>query len=45
MNPHPKDLVEALGLPRFTVGGGYSYFAEDDEFSEGLSEDDVLRVG
>ena len=38
-----SDLVRALGLPEFAVGGGFSYI-NDRELPEGLSEDDLMRV-
>ncbi len=37
------ELARALGLPSFTVGGGFTYVS-DGEMPEGLSEDDLLRV-
>jgi hypothetical protein len=37
------ELARALGLPSFSVGGGFRYVS-DGEIPEGLSEDDLLRV-
>jgi hypothetical protein len=37
------DLVEALGLPAFAVGCGFTYI-EEGELPEGLAADELLRV-
>ena len=37
------DLAEALGLPSFVVGGGYSYIC-DGELPEGLTADGLVRT-
>jgi hypothetical protein len=37
------DLVEALGLPAFAVGFGFTY-VEEGELPEDLAADDLLRV-
>ena len=37
------DLVEALGLPAFAVGCGFTY-VEEGELPEGLAPDELLRV-
>lgn len=38
------DLVRALGLPDFAVNCGFAYI-EEDELPEGLSPDQLLKVG
>jgi len=38
------DLVRALGLPDFAVGCGFNY-VEEGELPEGLSADQLLKVG
>src|ERR1051326_9145165 len=37
------DLVRAVGIPDFAVGGSYSYL-EDAELPEGLAKDDLLST-
>ncbi len=39
------DLVEALGVPLFSVGLGYTYIEEEYDLPEGLERDALRKVG